>query len=142
MSKRETVRVPILSDAEPPETVEGVIEWLKGLLSDVPAEYRAAVAFEFNKYGSDYDTACGEISIYYDRPETDEEMNARIARENEAERARAEDRERADREALVALKHKYEGGPPPPPKPQPPPGTFLFPGCYFLVCSTAVGFKA
>ena len=54
-------------------TGEEVIQLING----VPDEYKASIRFEAEtKYN--YDGGCPTIFIYYDRPETDEELNIRI----------------------------------------------------------------
>lgn len=80
------------------------IAQLSGLLKLVPEEFKAAVVVEFDRTGSDYDFSRGEMSLYYIRNETDEEMEKRAAQAVRSQREQ-EARERAQ---LATLKAKYE----------------------------------
>lgn len=80
------------------------IRQMSDLLETVPPEFRAGTIVEFDRHGSDHDYAAGEISMYYSRPETDEEMQEREKRAKERSR-RAEATERAE---LARLKAKFE----------------------------------
>lgn len=73
------------------DTLVGAIEWLNGLLAEVPAEYRDSVKFDLDPGGYE-DSAT--LEIWYERPMTAEE----IAEEDERNRASME-RFKAQREA-------------------------------------------
>ena len=79
------------------------IQQLESALSEVPAEFRATVKCELNKY-TDYDCAMADFEAWYYRPETDEEWAARKAR-HAAQQRHTEESERA---TLAALQAKYE----------------------------------
>ncbi|WP_029581915.1 hypothetical protein [Bradyrhizobium sp. URHD0069] len=73
------------------DTVVEVIEWLRGLLEVVPPEYRASARVDLDSVGGYEGEHHSEIEVYYERPETDEEMRAREDKtrqyfENEAAR--------------------------------------------------------
>lgn len=78
--------------------------WFAGKLGEVPEQYRASAKIEIDAY--DY---CGalyaQITIYYIRPESDDEMAAREARE---QRLKSET-EAAELRTLERLKAKYPG---------------------------------
>ena len=73
------------------DTLVGAIEWLNGLLAQVPAEYRDSVKFDL--YPGGYEDGA-TLEIWYERPMTAEE----IAEEDERNRASME-RFKAQREA-------------------------------------------
>ena len=79
------------------------IDELRALTLDVPEEHRSQVKLKFDPK-SDDDYPCGEISLYYQREETDEEVAAR-QQADEQRRLLSEDRELAH---LEYLKRKYE----------------------------------
>jgi hypothetical protein len=57
-------------------TVAEVIAWFGQVLQDVPAAYRASTRIEFETI-PDYDSQYAQLRIYYEREETDEELEAR-----------------------------------------------------------------
>ena len=59
-----------------PEFLAATIAYLTELLESVPSEFRDKVKFEFGDDG-DWDGAHPQISIWYERLETDEELAAR-----------------------------------------------------------------
>lgn len=85
------------------DKVVSVIEWLQDVLDDVPAEYRDSVRIEIDSVGGYEGEHHTEVTIYYDRPETEEEHAARSAAEKRM-RAEMEKRERA---AFEELAKKY-----------------------------------
>jgi hypothetical protein len=80
------------------------VEELQDLLDSVPEQWRPAVRIEFDRYGSDYDTSYGELTVHYERPETDDELSARL----ESEALSTQDKENRERWELARLKAKYE----------------------------------
>jgi hypothetical protein len=80
------------------------IQFLQYQLDQVPAEYRDSAKIEI---GCDYcyDSANATIEVYYTRPETDEEMDARV---NRKARWQAE-ADAKDRKHYEALKKRFEG---------------------------------
>src|SRR5690242_7713269 len=66
---------------ELPVTVDDWIEWLKEAKEETPAEYRdglnCVLSWESGYYDSGDDA---ELTIWYERPETDEEMTERVNR--------------------------------------------------------------
>lgn len=60
------------------DTIEEVIAWLRSLLAQVPDEYKSAAKVDVDSVGGYEGEHHAEIKVYYERPETDEEMAARI----------------------------------------------------------------
>lgn len=111
MSERKTVSVD-LHDEQDFEDLTGnlaeVIAWLQETLNEAPEEFRPAVKIEVECYcwsDGESDLTC---KIYYERPETDAEMAARIEQDRREERARRAHTEAEERAVLAALKKKYE----------------------------------
>ena len=89
------------------DTLVGAIEWLNGLLAQVPAEYRDAVKFDL--YPGGYEDSA-TLEIWYERPMTAEE----IAEEAERDRASIErfktQREADERAQFDRLRAKFGTG--------------------------------
>lgn len=80
-----------------------LIAQLSGLLETVPEQFRAAVEIDFDRVGSDMDYSAGELSMFYERDETDDELRARIQyEERNAENCRAR-----ELQELAYLRAKY-----------------------------------
>lgn len=63
---------------EMPDELVGAIAWLQGQLDSIPAEHRGTARISFDErreYGESYANIC----ITYERPETDDEWEARKA---------------------------------------------------------------
>jgi hypothetical protein len=108
--ERQTIYVSLFDSTrrsiELPNDVPAIdfIRWLEGQLELAPAEYRDAVHIELGTT-QDYDNTWPQVTLYYHRPETDEEL---------AERQKGRDRrlalfEEGQRMAYEALKRKYDG---------------------------------
>lgn len=79
--------------------ISDFLRCINDALEAVPDEYKNVVTIE-----NDYSCECGGIMICYQRPETDEELAERLARERERH-----DQTRAEELAMLArLKQKYE----------------------------------
>jgi len=89
------------------DALSDVIAWLSGLLAEVPENLRGTAKVNVESVGGYEGEHHAEIHVYYDRPETDEEMDARIFREGREKAAS----ELHERRLLEALKRKYEKGP-------------------------------
>ena len=83
---RESVRVPIrevgnYSFDELPRTIDDWIKWLELARAEVPTQYQQALhcvlSWEDGSY-DDYGSA--SFDVWYDRPETDDEMIERVGR--------------------------------------------------------------
>jgi hypothetical protein len=83
------------------DKVSDVIEWLQGVLADVPDEYRGEVRIEVDSIGGYEGEHHTEVEIYYMRPETYQEMNRRVA---EWKQQAADEVQRAQRYADEALR--------------------------------------
>lgn len=72
------------------KTLAGWREWLKQKFDEVPPEYRDAAILEINSEGGYEGEHHTEATLYFDRPETPEEVANRkavaLARAEEAER--------------------------------------------------------
>ena len=101
MSERKTTRVEVetIFAGDYPNTLSEFIAILCAHRESVPEKWRESAGVEFGG-GDDF----AWIEIYYDRPETDEQMAKRMA--GYVDRTR-EARER-DLRQLAALKAKYE----------------------------------
>lgn len=87
------------NDDFPPDDAIGCVEWFNKKLAEIPEECRIGAEIEIN--GNDYQL---EIVISYARPETDEEMQHRIA-----ENVRlALNKEAIERKQYEALKAKFD----------------------------------
>jgi hypothetical protein len=63
-----------------PDSIKQLIGWLTDKLQEVPPEYADTAKFEIESVGGYEGEHHSEIELYYHRPETDEEMAARVAR--------------------------------------------------------------
>ena len=79
------------SEPDPmPETAVDFIAWLQGLIDTVPEEHRSSVIIDVGDDG-DYDCPAPQLSVYWQREETDEEQSERLAAESIDSRRRLED---------------------------------------------------
>jgi hypothetical protein len=62
-------------DNSPPEQVTEFIAWLEALLAQVPPEYRSNTMITVKSDG-DYDDPLRLLSVWYNRPETEDEARA------------------------------------------------------------------
>ncbi len=91
-------------DGEWPSTdATECVAWFAGKLAEIPEEYRAGAKIEIDSRSGYEDSSYACIEIYYDRPETDDEMTAREAEE----RRRKEAQTAQELRTLAALKAKY-----------------------------------
>lgn len=86
------------------ETLADFIDQLQGLLKKVPPEFRADTLIQFDRLGSDYDCSMGELSVFYNRAPTQQEIDDAAALEASYERERL----RAERKQYELLKAKYD----------------------------------
>ena len=87
----------------PPKSANEYVAWFSKKITEIPEEYRSSARIEIeNVAGYDYGHSI-RIEIYYDRPETDAEMNARESEE----RCRQEAQKAQELQTLAALKAKY-----------------------------------
>lgn len=104
MAERYTLRFNLFDGDEMRTSLSDAISWLQELESKVPAEYRADATFEIEQEHDYYGGSSSlSVRVFYERPETDEEMADRIAHDAEnaaAARAMNEKRERAIYEEL------------------------------------------
>lgn len=86
------------------DKVVDFIEFLQETLESIPPEYRSNAEIDIDSVGGWEGEHHSELTITYSRPETDAEMQERLA-SYERERLQRENNERG---ALAALKAKYE----------------------------------
>jgi len=86
-----------------PKKLVDLIPWVEKYLELMPEEYRDSAAFEtagFRDSDRDYWL---NVKVHFQRPETDEEMNARLADEE----AQKLEQQRAERQMLEELKERF-----------------------------------
>ncbi len=86
-----------------PKKLVDLIPWVQKYLELVPEEYRVSAAFETVSFRDSRRDYWLNVKVHYHRPETDEEMEARLA----AEEAQKLEQQRAERQMLEDLKEKY-----------------------------------
>lgn len=84
-------------------TLLAAIAWFNDKLIAIPEEYRESASCEIDSAGGWEGSHYGHIEIWYNRPETDEEMKSRA----EKEAKRADKKKREELATLAALKAKY-----------------------------------
>jgi hypothetical protein len=109
--ERQTVRVAIrdiggYSFDELPQFVGGWIEWMEEARAEAPEQYREDLRCDLS-YDSGWrdDSGSATLAVWYERPETDEEMCERIG-QGLAWMRESQNRERAEFERL---KKKFGG---------------------------------
>ena len=75
-----------------PDNLADAVAWLQAFLDQVPAEYRHTAKIEIDSVGSYEDSHYANIEISYQRPPTDEEKQARLAKEHQRNDARQAER--------------------------------------------------
>lgn len=90
---------------EMPTTPRGWIEWIARAIEDTPAQYRDKLNCVLSWEAGCYDSGdSAQLSVWYERLETDAEMTARVNRGiNYVRRAAAKERARYEE-----LKRKFE----------------------------------
>jgi hypothetical protein len=86
----------------PPSNAIETVDWFTRKLNLVPIEYRASANFDIS-HSEKYDSVYARISLYYCRPETDEETVEREKQEKYLEELRKE----RDLTLLAELQKKY-----------------------------------
>ena len=88
---------------ELPENLDEFLRWWTDKVDMIPQEYRAEAKVECTS-GIFYECSHLEIEIYYNRPETDEEIRLRLHQES----LNLEAIRRQELQKLAELKAKYE----------------------------------
>lgn len=110
MNKRQEKKIEIRdveqydSDFPDKENIQDLIAWLNQCVEEVPPEYRSRIKYEIGTRSGYYDSSYARITVYYFRPETDEEW---AARKDDVQR-RILERELYDRRLYGALKARFE----------------------------------
>ncbi|MDA1101140.1 MAG: hypothetical protein O2967_19400 [Proteobacteria bacterium] len=86
-----------------PKKLVDLIPWVEKYLRLVPEEYRDRAAFETVGFRDSRRDHWLHVKVHFDRPETDEEMEARRADED----AQKLEQQRAERQMLEDLKEKF-----------------------------------
>lgn len=89
---------------EMPDSIDGWIAWLNAARSEVPLEYRDDLKCVLQyEPGSRDEGDRSELAVWYERPETDDEMRERVGRGI----AYVRSEQLAERRAYEALKAKF-----------------------------------
>jgi len=103
MSKRQEIEETVLEiEGYHYESVLKFLERIKSAVESIPVEHRPRARVGMGAY-NEWDFPEPSFEITYFRPETDEEMRAREAREAEV----ARERETRDRATYEKLKEKF-----------------------------------
>ena len=103
MSDKRSVRIYVHDqEGSVRESLPNFIERMNDLLDEIPEEYREKSEIEITTCSS-YGDYIVDMSVYFDRPETDEERGERLAHEA----ATKELNLLRERELFEALKLKY-----------------------------------
>ena len=86
-----------------PKKLVDLIPWVEKYLALVPKEYRDSAAFEPASFRDSRRDYWLNVKVHFQRPETDEEMKARLENE-EAEKL---EQQRAERQMLEELKERF-----------------------------------
>jgi len=86
-----------------PKKLVDLIPWVEKYLGLVPEEYRDSAAIETVSFRDSPRDYWLNVKVHFHRPETDEEMKARLADEE----AQKLEQQRAERQMLEDLKEKY-----------------------------------
>jgi len=86
-----------------PKKLVDLIPWVEKYLGLVPEEYRDSAAFETVSFRDSPRDYWLNVKVHFHRPETDEEMKARLADEE----AQKLEQQRAERQMLEDLKEKF-----------------------------------
>jgi len=87
----------------PPSNATEFVAWFAEKISEIPVEYRETAQIDIDS-SSCYDSSFASIEIFYDRPETDDEMSLREHEELRKQR----EQELRELQTLATLKKKYE----------------------------------
>ncbi len=86
-----------------PKKLVDLIPWADKYLRLVPEEYRDSAAFETVSFQDSHRNHCLNVKVHFHRPETDEEMEARLADEE----TQKLEQQRSERQMLEDLKEKF-----------------------------------
>lgn len=88
------------------ESLTAFIDGLNVALGEIPHEHQSAAVIEFE---SDYESSRVAMSIYYDRPLTEEEIEAEGQEARKRIEARKRDHDATERAEWERLKAKFGG---------------------------------
>jgi hypothetical protein len=86
-----------------PKNLVDLIPWVEEYLGLVPQEYRDSATFETVSFRDSRRDNWLNVKVHFCRPETDEEMEARLADEE----AQKREQQRTERQMLEDLKEKF-----------------------------------
>jgi hypothetical protein len=105
MSERNQI-IETVIDWEWDDESMSLADFFAHIAANVPLEHMPSARATFQRgYGDDN----SQFGVWYTRPETDEELAARLANEAAMKAATLEMEEQHERETLARLKAKYEG---------------------------------
>jgi hypothetical protein len=87
-----------------PKKLVDLIPWVEKYLGLVPEEYRDSAAFETVSFQDSHRNYGLNVKVHFQRPETDEEMKARLADEE----AQKLEQQKAEKQMLEDLKEKFD----------------------------------
>lgn len=87
-----------------PKKLVEIIPWVEKYLGLVPEEYRESAAFETIGFRDSPREFWLNVKVHYQRPETDEEMEVRLADEE----ALKLEKQRAEKQMLEELKERFK----------------------------------
>ena len=86
-----------------PKKLVDLIPWVEKYLGLVPEEYRDSATFETVSFRDSRREYWLNVKVCFRRPETDEEMEARLAEEE----AQKREQQKAERQMLEELKERF-----------------------------------
>jgi len=86
-----------------PKKLVNLIPWVEKYLALVPEDYRDSAAFETVNFRDSRRDYWLNVKVHFHRPETDEEMDARLADEE----TQKLEQQSAERQMLADLKEKF-----------------------------------
>ena len=75
-------------------------------LEAIPTPFRASATVQANERG--YDESSWDLKVWWERWETDDELDRRVRAERQKQERNVTEREARERQTLAALKAKYE----------------------------------
>ena len=108
MDKRRMVQETVFNGGEherdgwPSEDAIGFLAWFQERIDRIPAEHQMTAKISLESQGGYYGEHHAHIEITYQRPETDEQFAARLAREERERAYKAIEQERRERQMIDA----------------------------------------
>lgn len=107
------VRVTVFERLRDPDDIPGdlltFVEWINSKINLIPELYRDVAVIDIDTDDS-YDSCSLQFKIYYDRPETQADIEQRKREAEEASLSNIAFLEKSERETYERLRKKFEGG--------------------------------